>query len=91
MRKLAPGIYAEDGVVQFNMREMCRFLGIPYTEQACKMIEEEAIAAFIEVFGAPPTRVTIALSVAAPTPRPAPVDASGQLTLSVRGASDGPL
>lgn len=62
MRKLAAGIYRDDsdgGTIHFHAREMCQALGIPYTSEACRMIQEEAMRAFVQVFGAAPDNVLI--------------------------------
>jgi hypothetical protein len=59
MRKLGPGIYQDGDSVHFNVREMCDELRWPYTRENIRTVEETALRAFAQVFGAPPKEVLI--------------------------------
>ncbi len=68
-RKLSAGVYRDDGELRIDTWEICQALGVPYTRENCAVIEEEAIAAYTEVFG-PPSSVTIVEMSGPPPPKP---------------------
>jgi hypothetical protein len=59
MRRLAAGIYCDETSIHFHVREMCDELNVAYTRENIRAVEQAALRAFAQVFGAPPKEVLI--------------------------------
>lgn len=58
MQKIGPGIYIDGSSFHVSEKEICEHMGVPYTEENARIIEEVVPQAIREVFGeCPPGQI----------------------------------